>query len=286
MTMPSSPPSSARLRAAPGHARLAALALGCALGGGACSDDPQYLDPAMPLEGGLVDAMGEPLRAATTLTLPIGLETAEDAAARATRAAELGIDVPYVRLGDLAVSVEWSLVNLDTRPGKVRVALNGGNEFFFYDPSMITLDGGDEDAPEAPALAGAIPLDVAASGRLSGVFREDQLDELSIDLDQITRGNINPFRAVLNIDEDVTAFQPMTPFDPTMPDVMPTPLGPPIPREAIAQAIRLDLSIESSVHVMLEYAVRVRDHRGLLHDRLLAAPADEVTAFAPVLYAP
>jgi hypothetical protein len=262
------------------------LCIGLAIGAAACSEDPQYLDPAMPLEGGLVDAMGEPLRAVASLTLPIELESAADAAERATLATELGVQVPYVRLDDLSVSLEWRVVNLDDRAAKVRVSLNGGNEYFFYDPSMIVLGGGDEESPEPPELAGNIPLDLPARGSVSGVFREEQIDELSIDLDQISRGNINPFRATLNIDKNVEQFQPVTPYDPANPDAEPTAVGPPVPRAAIAQAVRLDISVASTTRVMLEYNVRVRDHRGLLHDRLLVAPTAELTAFMPVLYMP
>lgn len=262
------------------------LALFASTAAAGCSEDPQYLDPPEPLEGGLLDMMGVPARAAATLMLPIKIETAEDRMEREALAMELGVEVPYVRLGDLDVSVEWSLENLENRPGKARVSLNGGNQYFFYDPSMIELGGGDEESPEAPALAGNIPRDVPAMGRISGVFREDQLLELSIDLDQITRANINPFRAVLQIDEDVEAIQPLTPFDPDMPDVPQMPMGEPIPRQAIAQAIRIDIALESSTRVLLSYSVRVRDRRGLLHKRLMAAPMSGLEPVTSVMYEP
>jgi hypothetical protein len=261
----------------------ASLTMGLSMG---CTEDPQYLEPPMALEGGLLDMQGASLRAAASLVLPIKIETADDAAERGRLATMLGIDVPYVRLGDLEVSVEWSLQNLDNRPGKVKISLNGGNEYFFYDPTMIMLGGGDEESPDPPALAGNIPLDVEPMGALSGVFREDQLAELSIDLDQISRGNVNPFRAVLQINEDVEEFQPLTPVDPMDPTVMQMPMGPAIPRQAIAQAIRIDIALESSVRVTLSYDVRVRDLRGLLHKRLMAAPVTGVTQFMPVLYEP
>ncbi len=262
------------------------LALASASLAAACTNDPQYLDPPEPLEGGLADAMGMPLRAAASLTLPIKLETEEDAADRAELAAELGVDVPYVRIGDLEVSVEWSLSNQDNRDGKVRVSLNAGNEYFFYDPSMIEIGGGDEESPDPPALLGDIPMDVPALGTISGVFREDQIAEMSFDLDQISRGNVNPFRAVLQIDEDAKEFQPLTAVDPTVPDAMQMPTGPAVPREAVAQAIRMDIALESNVHAFLSYTVRVRDLRGLLHKYLMAAPVTGVTQFMPVLYEP
>ena len=285
-----SPLPSLRLSGPPARrrpARFAAIGLSLlSMGLGACTEDPKYLEPEGTLEGGLNDAEGEPIRAAASLVLPIEIETEEDAAERAELAAELGVDVPYVRLGDLDVSVEWSLENLDDFPGKVRVSLNGGNEYFFYDPTMIMLGGGDEESPDPPALAGDIPRDLAAKGRLSGVFREDQLAELSIDLDQISRGNINPFRAVLQIDEDAELFQPLAPVDPADPEAPQLPMGPAIPREAIALATRVDIALESTTHTLLSYTVRVRDHRGLLHKYLMAAPVSGVTQFMPVLYEP
>ncbi|HRC57045.1 MAG TPA: hypothetical protein PKU97_14025 [Kofleriaceae bacterium] len=249
-----------------------------------CTEDPRYLDGPLRIEGGLVDAMGEPIAAVGTLTLPIKLETMEDAAERAMLATELGVAVPYVRLQDLAISIEWQLTNLDARPGKARIKVNGANELFLYDPSMLELGDGDEDSPEAPSLAGDIPIDVPASGSVTGVFREDQLDEVAIDLDQITRGNINPFRATLQVDEEAEQFQPMTLPDPLMPDVPPVPMGPAIPRRAFAGLVRVDLSLEASSHMMLTYSVRVRDLRGLLHKYLLAAPITGITTFTPALY--
>ena len=270
---------------------ISSLVVATLLGGGAalaagCTEDPQYLEPPMALEGGVLDMDGVSQRAAASLVLPIKIETAEDAAERAQLATTLGVDVPYVRLGDLEVSVEWSLQNLDNRAGKIKVSLNGGNEYFFYDPTMIMLGGGDEESPDPPALAGNIPMDVLPMGTVSGVFREDQISELSIDLDQITRGNVNPFRAVLQIDEDADLFQPLSPLDPADEDAMQVPMGPAIPRKAIAQATRIDIALESSVHAMLSYDVRVRDKRGLLHKRLMAAPVTGVTQFMPVLYKP
>lgn len=249
----------------------------------ACSEDPRYLDSPAPIVGGMVDMMGEPIPGVGTLLLPIRTERADEQADRAALATELGVDVPYVRLGDLAISVEWRLQNLDGRPGKARIKLNGGNELFFYDPSMLMAEA-DEEAPEPPSLAGDIPLDVPSQGAITGVLREDQLDEAAIDLEQITRANINPFRAVLAVHEELTEVQPLTPDDPNNDEDQQVPMGPPIPRRALAGLVRIDLTLESTTRMELTYSVRVRDHRGLLHDHLLAAPLEELSAFAPVLY--
>ena len=286
----------ARTLARPSHVMqlaLASLMMSAGALATGCSEDPKYLEPPEgALEGGLVDADGAPLRAAATLTLPIKMETDEDLAERTELAERLELDlaqVPYVRIGDLEVAVEWSLENQENRAGKVKVSLNGASEYFIYDPTMFVLGEGDEESPDPPALLGNIPLDVPPMGRISGVFREDQLAELSFDLDQITRGNINPFRAVLNIDEDAERFQPLTAPVPTPPGGQPvpqTPMGPAIPREAIALAIRVDIALESNVRALLSYSVRVRDLRGLLHKHLMSAPPTRLQPFAPVLWEP
>ena len=86
-------------------------------------------------------------------------------------------------------------------PAQREIELNGANQFFAYDPSMLVLSN-EREAPPTPGLQGDIPLDIPANGELSGLFREDQLREASIDLDQITRGNMNPFRATLTISKN------------------------------------------------------------------------------------
>ena len=65
---------------------------------------------------------------------------------------------------------------------------------------MIVLDPGDDEAPPTPRPRGRHPdRHRGATATVSGVFREDQLLEAAIDLDQITRGNVNPFAATLTI---------------------------------------------------------------------------------------
>jgi hypothetical protein len=252
-----------------------------------CGNDPVYIPGPTNLEAGMDDGAGGIVaEAKTQLVLPIETETPDDAAARADRTAALGIDVPYVKLGDLEVSVEWTIKNLDAVDGTARVELDGANELFAYDPDLIVLST-DDEAPPTPGLAGNIPIHVAANATVSGVFREDQLREASIDLDQITRANVNPFAAMLTVNKNDAAIQPLLPFDPTMPELppMPDPDATAIPREAIAQIIRVDLVFAPTTHMVLDYAVRIRDLRGIVHDDLLAAPGGELQGFAPATFA-
>ena len=265
---------------------MRAIALSVLLVG--CANDPVYLQAPMTMEAGTDNGTGMLSQAQASLQLPIKTETAADKAKRDALAAQLGVDVPYVRIGDLEIDVEWTIKNLDTMPGQAKIQLNGANELFSYDPTLINLaPPDDEEAPKTPGLDGDIPIDVPGGGSVSGLFTEDQLREASIDLDQVTRGNVNPFRAVLTVSKNAPSFQPLDAPNPADPNFMQTPLGPPIPREAFAEMIRVDLVFKPSTHMTLDFNVRVRDVRGILHDLLLAAETDkpgELQTFMPMAY--
>lgn len=239
------------------------------LGTGACTEDPVYLAPADQLE--VVDP-AVAASATGTITLPVSAaELALDEPDRAMLEAELGVMVPQVRLGDLSVSVEWSVKNLSDTDGIARVQVNGGNEWFYFDPLLFVVDPDEDEQP--PPLMGDIPLSVPAGGLITGVFREDQFVEAAVDLELMSRGGLNPIAATLEIHEDTQEI------------VSPTG-GTPVPRQAFAGMVRFDFVFVASAHMVMEYAVRVRDHRGILHDMLLSAPPGELTAFAPAAIQP
>jgi hypothetical protein len=254
--------------------------------GAGCANDPTYIPAPSNLEGGMMDAMGNLITPKASLMLPIKTETAADATTRAALATQLGVMVPYVKLGDIQVSIEWTIKNLDTMPGTALIELNGANEFFGYDPSTLDYSGGAEEAPPTPGLDGDVPIDVAAGETVMGEFREDEILEAAIDLEQITRGNFNPYAATLKINKNDTSFQPVMPVMPTPanPNPTPIPLGSPIPRAAWAAMIRYDLVFKPDRHMVLEYAVRVRDIRGIMDDLLLSAPPAELSPFMPPNY--
>lgn len=254
-----------------------------------CANDPQYLPAPMTLEAGQDDGMGGLSQATSSLMLPIKPETMKDATARMALADKLGVMVPYVKVGDIAIEVDWTVTNLDDTPGQFKVELNGANEWFIYDPTVvIPIVPGDDEQPPTPGLQGDIPIDVPANGQVDGLFREDQVLEASIDCDQVTRGNVNPFAATLTVNKNDPSFQPLsTPVLPTaaMPDPPPqTPMGTVIPRAAFASLIRLDLVFKPDHHMQLEYTVRVRDQRGIVDDKGIASPASEIVMFMPAMY--
>jgi hypothetical protein len=235
--------------------------------GGACTDDPIYVEPA----DSLTASPGDEGMAIAQLTLPIRLETEVEATARAERSASLGIEVPFVTRDDLDLSLEWRIRNLDAEPGIARIHVNGANEFFAYVPDAFVVDPEEEETP--PPLSGNVPLDIPGGATLSGVFQEDLLAEASLDLELITRGGTSPFAALLAIHESrdqITAGEAV------------------IPRDAFASLVRFDLTFVASRQMVLEYAIRARDHRDppLLHERLADAPAEELTVFAPADFAP
>jgi hypothetical protein len=193
------------------------------------------------------------------------------------------------RIDQYDLEVEWTVTNLDAMPSQFRVDLNGANEEFTYDPSMIILNPGDDEAPPTPPLAGNIPIDIEGNATVSGVFREDQLLEAAIDLDQVTRGNVNPFAATLTVSKNADMFQPLTPavYDPDTGEVTPgTPTGPAIPRAAFRQLVRVDLVFKPSGHMTLDYTLRVREHTEIIHEMGLAAPAGELQILDPAPYVP
>ena len=89
--------------------------------------------------------------------------------------------------------------------------------------------------------------------------------------EQITRAMINPFAAMLTInDEDpgVTLTGVLDPLD------------------DVPQMIRFDIIFDADRHMVLENGIRIRDHRDILHEEGLAAPAGEIVVWAPAMFVP
>jgi len=251
---------------------------------GACTEDPKYVDPKQNLEVGVDPTMADaPATASVTLPIRTPLQKDNDEAA-ALQMKYPNVMIPYVRVDDLSVEIEWSVKNLSDQDGVAFIDVNGANEYFTYVPANFVVDP-DEDPP-APPLCGHVPIHLGPSASVTGVFREDQLREASVDLDMITRGHISPFAAMLQQSGDIDEFQPVELIDPTMPDLGTRPVGDPIPKAAWAQLVRVDMSFTANQHMVMEYDVRVRDHRGLLHKLLLDAPAGELQPFMPAVYTP
>jgi hypothetical protein len=245
------------------------IALGATLG--ACTEDPRYVQPDQALEAGAAGSDPD-IPATVQFLLPIRTETEDELTERTELAAELGIEIPFVQINDIELSLEWSIRNLSDQDANIRINLNGANELFAYVPSSFVVDPEEEEEP--PPLAGDIPIEIPALGTISGVFREDQIREASTDLELITRGEVNPFAAVLEHHEDILGMSRLG--------------GPYIPASKLASLIRFDLTLITNRHVVMEYAVRLRSNRtpNMLHDEGLNAPPEELTVFAPADFVP
>ncbi len=251
----------------------------------ACANDPMYVPAPTNVEAGVAipNQLGLSVGKAT-LELPFKTETTADAKTRADLATKLGVMVPYVKVGDVSVEIEYTIRNLDSMPGQAEVELNGANELFAYDPSKIKLDPGNNEAPPTPGLSGDIPIDVPADGQVTGLFTEDQVLEASIDLDEITRGNVNPYAAELIVNKNDASFQPLAPemYDKEGNPLPRTPMGPVILRAAFANMIRFDLVFKPTTHMVMDYDVRVRDLRGIVDVKGLTAPTGELAQFGDI----
>ena len=271
---------------------LMSLGIGVALGslGIGCANDPMYLPSPTTIEAGeMTDMNGNIVPGVGVLVIPVKRETATDAADRAKRQALITdpmVVLPYIQVDDLEISIEWTIKNLTDKPGNAKVQLNGANQFFRYDPSMLKLST-DKEAPPPPGLDGDVPLDIPANGSLSGLFTEDNLREAAIDLDQITRGNVNPFRATLTISKNVDMFAQLEPlkFDKDGRPLPQATTGVVFPRDAIPAILEADLVFKPDRHMTLEYTVRVRDIRGdMLPPKLLSAPTGDLEPFMPAAF--
>lgn len=251
-----------------------------------CANDPVYLPAPASIDAGeTMDMDGNLLPGVSALVIPVLRETTTDAADRMQRQAKINAMavIPYIAVDDLQIEVEWTITNLTDKPGNAMVELNGANQFFRYDPSKIQLST-DREAPKPPGLDGDVPLDIPANGKLSGLFTEDNVREAAVDLDQITRGRVNPFRATLTISKNVDQFAQLEPltFDMNGDPNPQNPTGVMFPREAIPAMLELDIVFKPDRHMKLEYTVRVRDVRGdLLPDKLMAADMATLEPFTP-----
>jgi len=240
-----------------------------------CSDDPVYLQSVPPAldfaPNNDPDAMPP---APLDVTVPMALPTTDDDAERMAIATKLGLtvdQVPTLRRDDTDLELEWELENAGDDDVVASLAVNGANEFFRYDNTMIMVDA-EEEEDTPPPLMGGRPIMISAHGSTTGVFREDDLREAAQDLDAMSRAGYNFTKALITRWESPDISGGMD----GMLDV--------IPSEAIPLMLDLQIMVIANSPLRLTVTLRVRDRTGRLRptetDASMLVPAS-TTVFQP-----
>lgn len=217
---------------------------------GACATEPQYLGegklyqlaltndtaPALQTEDGALFIVE------THAWLPVRTPSAAERAALNVSgdAAKPFPRLPWVARDDIPMQVDFTLTNLDNVKHNIDVLLNGANEFHEYFPRVIV----DEQQ--------AIPLhsqwekryDLGPKQRISETVREEELDEMAVDLATVVNGAPNSDEIVYFENNSATDKR----AQPYIPKVIPGIVG-----------VRLGLLATEQSNVFLEASVRVRD---------------------------
>jgi hypothetical protein len=232
---------------------LALAAFGC--------NDPTYLGENAPIENAPA-AMGGFAPATGLYVLPVRqpTQTERQALQKLQQQLMLPDPVPWAQARDFDIEIEWSVRNVDMTKATVIVALDGGNEFGDYVPgAYINPNANAENQVVPPDLLTSEPLVIEAGGTINGVFREDDLQESSLDLEAITRypsggdAMATPFMVIehrSNVSQIGLEGIPLH-------DVTPA-------------HVRYQFNVSADAHIILDYTVRVRDHNGKL-----AKPTDK-----------
>ena len=164
----------------------------------ACSSEPQYIGdgklyqlaltndttPALQTQGGALFIVE------THAWLPVRTPNAEERSALNVQGdrAQPFPRLPWVARDDIPIQVDFTLTNLDDKKHNIDVILNGANEFWEYWPGIV-MD--EEDA---------IPLhsqwekryDLGPQQRVAESVREEELDEMAVDLATVVNGAPKP----------------------------------------------------------------------------------------------
>jgi hypothetical protein len=156
--------------------------------------------------------------------------------------------LPWINRGDLAIEVDFTLSNLDGKAEhQATVIVNGIDEFYEYVPGVKIID--KNPVPDYAQWERAYT--VKANERLTRTIREEEMDEVAVDLATVVNGAPNSNEVVFF--ENKSYSDPRS--KPYVPKVVPGLAG-----------FRFGLRATDPGRWLLEVSVRVRDHTGLLAD--------------------
>ena len=257
--------------------RLSLLALAVSICG--CAQDQRYLDAP---QGGpfrlLMDTNTPPFfqgedvslylleqRALVLLKQPTDAQLAELSQGLAS------LNLPYARKpwaerDDLAYEVDFRLTNFDDTTHRAHVVINGINEFHEYVPGVTEID--DElvvDFAQWERLFSLEPGEI-----VHRTVREEELDEVAVDLATVVNGAPNPNQVVF--------FQNQSANDPRVqafiPAIVPGLVGARVGIRAESEGV--------APHIRLDFTIRTRD----VTDKLSDNPARFFDYGTPVEFTP
>jgi hypothetical protein len=224
------------------------------LAAGGCNN-PVYLAETAPIET-QPGMMGGYAPATALYVLPVRQPTAAERTALADLQQRLMLPsaVPWAQARDFDVEIQYSVKNLETTKVIVFVSCDGGNEYGDYVPgAYIDPTANVEDQTPPPPLLSSAPLEIAPGGIVTGVFREDDLQESALDLEAITRfpsggdALATPFMTIEHRSNISSVGLEGIPA-----------------RDITPAHVRYQLTVSAPGHVVMDYSVRVRDHNGKL----------------------
>jgi hypothetical protein len=238
----------------------------CASAAGGCSaNEPIYFPAPMALEVGA--GADEPAASTTSITLPFRPPTPDELMALREESTRRGVDTPWLRADDVALSLLYTITNLGDRPASARLEIDGASEFAAYDTQALRAAAamdpeGEEDA--VLALIRPTPVLLEPGAVYKGTVREDDFDEAALDLDAIGRFMATPASVLINRSEANPIGLEMLP-----------------PAHIRPAFFRVQVSFSAGSHMRLEFLLRVRDDA----HQLLREQGDAFEP-APMTYVP
>jgi hypothetical protein len=191
----------------------------------------------------------------TRVELPVKKPSASDLSSLRSGSAKPFPRLPWVKRGDLELQVDFTLTNLDGDAREAAVIVNGFDEFFEYQPGVTVND--DQLVIDYSQWERLYKLEPKT--RITRTIREEELDEVAIDLATAVNGAPNANQVVYFENHSATD----TRDKPYIPKVIPGLMG-----------FRIGLRATEPGKLLLEASVRVRDTGDRLAD--MGAPAFKV----------
>lgn len=254
-------------------APILALALGC-VGNEANQVTPPVVIALASTTAPLVPAAGEAgalYQVGTPMKLPVRRPTDAEASALAAKGEQSPYPrAPFLRAGDVRLTLRWTLTNLDDARHAVELLLDPWNEFARYRPGVSQDAENEEAIPNFSGFQRSIVLE--PKQRLEGVLTPDDMRELSVDLaTAMVLAEETPPNAgalmnhAMNLQNRSSAPAPV--------------IAPFVPR-LVAGLTGFDLGLRAreSMNVALEVTVDIVDAKG---DRVVAPDSKKPTFDAP-----